>query len=46
MASERIITPKHYQGIGEIIVTWARLETHIFQTLRALLGAVYKVIDA
>jgi hypothetical protein len=38
MSSKRIITPRHYQGIGEVIVTWARLETHLLQTLRALLG--------
>lgn len=38
MPPPRIITPKHYQGIGEVVVTWARLETHLLQTLRALLG--------
>ena len=36
--SKSIITPKHYQSIGEIIVTWARLESHMLQTFRALLG--------
>lgn len=33
----RIITPRHYQGIGEIVVTWSRLESHIFKTFEAIL---------
>lgn len=37
MPQKRIITPKHYQGIGEIVATWARLESHMLQTFRALL---------
>jgi hypothetical protein len=37
MKSARLITPEHLQGIGEIIVVWARLEAHMLRALRALL---------
>ena len=30
------LTAEHYQGIGEVVVVWARLETHIVKVLRAL----------
>jgi hypothetical protein len=30
------LTNDHYQGIGEIVVVWAKLETHVVKSLRAL----------
>ncbi|MPY74478.1 MAG: hypothetical protein GEU87_09460 [Alphaproteobacteria bacterium] len=35
---KRIITAAHYRGIGEVVAAWARLESHMLQTLRTLLG--------
>lgn len=39
MSSEPILTAKHYEAIGEVIVTWARLESHMIRVLQALLKA-------
>ena len=34
MASD--LTQEHYQGIGEVVVVWAKLEAHIVKALRSL----------
>jgi hypothetical protein len=38
MQTEQIISPQHYEGIGKVIVAWARLEAHMLQSIRAILG--------
>jgi hypothetical protein len=37
MVGKRNITSAHYQGLGEIVATWARLESHMFRTFEGLL---------
>ena len=37
-----LLTPEYFQGIGEVIVVWARLESHVFKILRALTGMKMK----
>jgi hypothetical protein len=37
MAKEIAITDDHYKAIGEVVVTWARLENHTVRALQALL---------
>ncbi len=37
MTKEIAITDDHYKAIGEVVVTWARLENHTVRALQALL---------
>ena len=32
----KVLAPEHYQGIGEIVVVWAKLEAHVFKVLHTL----------
>ena len=36
------LTQEHYQGIGKVIVVWARVEAHIVKALRALTRMSFK----
>jgi len=36
------LSPEHYQGIGEIIVVWAKLEAHVVRALRSLTRMTFK----
>lgn len=37
MRQKKIITTAHHKGIGEVIVTWARLEFHMLYAFAAIL---------
>lgn len=41
MAKE-LLTPEHYQGLGEVCVAWARIETHLFRALRTISRLSFK----
>lgn len=34
---KKIITARHYKGIGEVMVTWARLEAYMIEALASLM---------
>ena len=36
------LLPEHYQGIGEVVVVWARLEAHVVRVLRSLTRMTFK----
>ena len=42
MAKETALSAEHYQGIGEIVVAWARIETHLVRILRSLTRVSFK----
>jgi hypothetical protein len=36
------LSPEHYQGIGEVVVVWAKLEAHVVRVLRSLTRMTFK----
>ena len=36
------LLPEHYQGIGEVVVVWAKLEAHVVRALRSLTRMTFK----
>lgn len=38
------LSPEHYQGIGEVVVVWAKLEAHVVRVLRSLTRMTFKEV--